>query len=160
MIYSRAKSFYITILNTIKEIILHKNKHMNPQMKTQFLNRIEDSFSQSSQQPPKMTVTTDYELWSLLFQNSNSRGSLKLSKAEAYFDLVKRHRLATLTKNDSYLDGGILALAKAWRWDRNTVKKFIDSLCAIGAATMEKVGNKTVILITNVSYLPQYGSDA
>lgn len=160
MIYSRAKSFYITILNTIKEIILHKNKHMNPQMKTQFLNRTEDSFSQSSQQPPKMTVTTDYELWSLLFQNSNSRGSLKLSKAEAYFDLVKRHRLATLTKNDSYLDGGILALAKAWRWDRNTVKKFIDSLCAIGAATMEKVGNKTVILITNVSYLPQYGSDA
>jgi hypothetical protein len=144
----------------MKEIILHKNKHMNPQMKTQFLNRTEDSFSQSSQQPPKMTVTTDYELWSLLFQNSNSRGSLKLSKAEAYFDLVKRHRLATLTKNDSYLDGGILALAKAWRWDRNTVKKFIDSLCAIGAATMEKVGNKTVILITNVSYLPQYGSDA
>jgi uncharacterized protein YdgA (DUF945 family) len=129
-------------------------------MNTQFLNRTEDSFSQSSQQPPKMTVTTDYELWSLLFQNSNSRGSLKLSKAEAYFDLVKRHRLATLTKNDSYLDGGILALAKAWRWDRNTVKKFIDSLCAIGAATMEKVGNKTVILITNVSYLPQYGSDA
>jgi hypothetical protein len=129
-------------------------------MNTQFLNRTEDSFSQSSQQPPKMTVTTDYELWSLLFQNSNSRGSLKLSKAEAYFDLVKRHRLATLTKNDSYMDGGILALAKAWRWDRNTVKKFIDSLCAIGAATMEKVGNKTVILITNVSYLPQYGSDA
>lgn len=160
MIYSRAKSFYITILNTIKEIILHKNKHMNPQMKTQFLNRTEDSFSQSSQQPPKMTVTTDYELWSLLFQNSNSRGSLKLSKAEAYFDLVKRHRLATLTKNDSYLDGGILALAKAWRWDRNTVKKFIDSLCAIGAATIKKVGNKIVISITNVTYLPQYGSDA
>ena len=160
MIYSRAKSFYITILNTIKEIILHKNKHKNTQMNTQNFKHAKDSFPRSSQQPPKMTVTTDYELWSLLFQNSNSRGSLKLSKAEAYFDLVKRHRLATLTKNDSYLDGGILALAKAWRWDRNTVKKFIDSLCAIGAATMEKVGNKTVILITNVSYLPQYGSDA
>ena len=158
--HSYTELFYFTILNTIKDIIFHINQHRNTQMNTQDFKHAENSYSQSSQQPPKMTVTTDYELWSLLFQNSNSRGSLKLSKAEAYFDLVKRHRLATLTKNDSYLDGGILALAKAWRWDRNTVKKFIDSLCAIGAATMEKVGNKTVILITNVSYLPQYGSDA
>ena len=129
-------------------------------MNTQNKNHAEDSFSQSSQQPPKMTVSTDYDLWSMLFTDSSSQGSHKLSKAEAYFDLVRRHRLATLTKNDSYLDGGILALAKAWLWDRNTVKKFIDSLCSIGAATIKKVGNKTAIFITNVTYLPQDGSDA
>ena len=129
-------------------------------MNTQNKNHAEDSFSQSSQQPPKMTVSTDYDLWSMLFKDSSSMGSHKLSKAEAYFDLVRRHRLATLTKTDSYLDGGILALAKAWLWDRNTVKKFIDSLCSIGAATIKKVGNKTAIFITNVTYLPQDGSDA
>lgn len=129
-------------------------------MNTQNKNHAEDSFSQSSQQPPKMTVSTDYDLWSMLFKDSSSLGSHKLSKAEAYFDLVRRHRLATLTKNYSYLDGGILALAKAWLWDRNTVKKFIDSLCSIGAATIKKVGNKTAIFITNVTYLPQDGSDA
>lgn len=129
-------------------------------MNTQNKNHAEDSFSQPPQQPPKMTVMTDYDLWSMLFKDSSSQGSHKLSKAEAYFDLVRRHRLATLTKNDSYLDGGILALAKAWLWDRNTVKKFIDSLCSIGAATIKKVGNKTAIFITNVTYLPQDGSDA
>ena len=129
-------------------------------MNTQNKNHAEDSFSPSSQQPPKMTVSTDYDLWSMLFKDSFSQGSHKLSKAEAYFDLVRRHRLATLTKNESYLDGGILALAKAWLWDRNTVKKFIDSLCSIGAATIKKVGNKTAIFITNVTYLPQDGSDA
>lgn len=129
-------------------------------MNTQNKNHAEDSFSQSSQQPPKMTVSTDYDLWSMLFKDSSSQGSHKLSKAEAYFDLIRRHRLATLTKNDSYLDGGILALAKAWLWDRNTVKKFIDSLCSIGAATIKKVGNKTAIFITNVTYLPKDGSDA
>lgn len=129
-------------------------------MNTQNKNHAEDSYSQSSQQPPKMTVSTDYDLWNMLFKDSSSQGSHKLSKAEAYFDLVRRHRLATLTKNDSYLDGGILALAKAWLWDRNTVKKFIDSLCSIGAATIKKVGNKTAIFITNVTYLPQDGSDA
>ena len=129
-------------------------------MNTQNKNHAEDSYSQSSQQPPKMTVSTDYDLWSMLFKDSSSQGSHKLSKAEAYFDLIRRHRLATLTKNDSYLDGGILALAKAWLWDRNTVKKFIDSLCSIGAATIKKVGNKTAIFITNVTYLPKEGSDA
>ena len=129
-------------------------------MNTQNKNHAEDSFSQPSQQPPKMTVSTDYDLWSMLFKDSSSQGSHKLSKAEAYFDLIRRHRLATLTKNDSYLDGGILALAKAWLWDRNTVKKFIDSLCSIGAATIKKVGNKTAIFITNVTYLPKDGSDA
>jgi hypothetical protein len=129
-------------------------------MNTQNFKHTEDSFLKSSEQPPKMTVTTDYELWSLLFKDSSPQRSRKLSKAEAYFDLVKRHRLATLTKNNNYLDGGILALAKAWRWDRNTVKKYIDSLCSIGAATIKKVGNKIVISITNVTYLPLYGSDA
>jgi hypothetical protein len=129
-------------------------------MNTQFFNHTKDSFSQSSQQPPKMTVTTDYDLWSMLFKDCSSQGTHKLSKAQAYFDLIRRHRLATLTKNDSYLDGGILALAKSWLWDRNTVKKFIDSLCSIGAATIKKVGNKTAIFITNVTYLPQDGSEA
>ena len=129
-------------------------------MNTQNFNHAEDCYSQSSQQPPKMTVSTDYDLWSMLFKDSSSQGPHKLSKAEAYFDLVRRHRLATLTKNDSYLDGGILALAKAWRWDRNTVKKFIDSLFSIGVATIKKVGNKTAIFITNVTYLPQDDSDA
>ena len=143
-----------------KKVIIYKNQQKNPQMNTQNFKHAEDSFSQSSNQPPKMTVSTDYDLWNMLFKDSSSQGSHKLSKAEAYFDLVRRHRLATLTKNDSYLDGGILALAKAWLWDRNTVKKFIDSLCSIGAATIKKVGNKTAIFITNVTYLPQDGSDA
>ena len=158
--HSNIKLFFFTILKTIKNVFIYKNQQMKPQMNTQNFKHAEDSFSQSSNQPPKMTVSTDYDLWNMLFKDSSSQGSHKLSKAEAYFDLVRRHRLAMLTKNDCYLGGGILDLAKAWRWDRNTVKKFIDSLCAIGAATMEKVGNETVILITNVSYLPQYGSDA
>lgn len=110
---SNIKLFFFTILKTIKKIITHKKQQKNPQMNTQDFKHAENSYSQSSQQPPKMTVKTDYELWSLLFKDSSPQRSRKLSKAEAYFDLVKRHRLATLTKNDSYLDGGILALAKA-----------------------------------------------
>jgi len=120
--------------------------------------------SKDAQQQPvttqgSMTVETDYELWNMLFPNNDSQGDHKLTKAEAFFDLIKRHRLATLTKDNNYLGGGILALAKAWGWDRNTVKKFVNSLCSVGAATIKKVGNKSIILITNVSYLHQNVSD-
>ena len=119
-----------------------------------------NSNSQSTIPPLKMEVTTDYDLWSLLLQGSNSEGSKKLSKAEAYFDLMKRQRLTMLTKDDNYLGGGILALAKDWRWDRTTVKKFIDALCSIEAATFEKVGNRAVIKLTNVTLLHPDGSEA
>ena len=128
-------------------------------MNTQNKNHAEDSYSQSSQQPPKMTVSTDYDLWSMLFKDSSSQGSHKLSKAEAYFDLIRRQRLVALTKDESYLGGGILALAKAWHWDRTTVKKFIDALCDIEAATFQKVGNRAVIKLTNVTYFHPNGSD-
>lgn len=119
-----------------------------------------NSKSQPAIPPLKMEITTDYNLWSLLLQGSNSEGSKKLSKAEAYFDLMKRQRLTMLTKDESYLGGGILALAKDWRWDRTTVKKFIDALCSIEAATFEKVGNRAVIKLTNVTLLHPDGSDA
>lgn len=117
------------------------------------------SKSQSAGPPMKMSITSDYDLWSLLFPNSDSEGTRKLSKAEAYFDLIRRQRLAALTKDESYLGGGILALAKAWHWDRTTVKKFIDALCDIEAATFQKVGNRAVIKLTNVTYLQPNGSD-
>lgn len=119
-----------------------------------------NSNSQPIIPPLKMEVTTGYDLWSLLLQGNNSEGSKKLSKAEAYFDLMKRQRLTMLTKDDSYLGGGILALAKDWRWDRTTVKKFIDALCSIEAATFKKVGNRAVIKLTNVTLLHPNGSDA
>lgn len=129
---------------------------MNKQNKTDAAG----SQSQTADTAQKMTVTTGYDLWSLLFQGNDSEGSHKLTKAEAYFDLIKRQRLSMLTKDESYLGGGILALAKAWRWDRTTVKKFIDALCSIEAATFKKVGNRAVIKLTNVTSLHNDCSDA
>ncbi len=125
----------------------------------QHKNNILNSSLRKNNPSLKMMIDTDYELWNLLFQNNNSEDSRKLTKGEAYFDLMKRQRLVTLTKDDSYLGGGILALAKAWKWDRNTVKKFIDALCAIDAATITMVGNRAVITLKNVSFPHQHGSE-
>lgn len=129
-------------------------------MNNQKSKETQNSNSQPAVPPLKMEVTTGYDLWSLLLQGSSSEGTHRMSKAEAYFDLMKRQRLTMLTKDESYLGGGILALAKAWRWDRTTVKKFIDALCCIEAATFEKAGNRAVIKLTNVNLLHPDGSDA
>lgn len=125
----------------------HSNRQMNPQNK--------ESTTGANLQPAdlQMKVTTDYNVWKLFFQGSEYQKEHRYSKAEAYFDLVNRQRLALLTEDDSYINGGILALAHAWSWDRTTVKKFIDSLCANRAATVTPVGNKSIIRLTNVSFL-------
>lgn len=114
---------------------------------------------QTSETKSKFSVSTDYELWSFLFQENNSKEKHKLSKGKALFDLIKRQRLWMLTNDDSYIDGGIQALANAWTWNRNTVKKFIDSLVNLGVAELKNSGNKTIVTLTNVTYLPHNGSD-
>lgn len=114
---------------------------------------------QTSETKSKFSVSTDYELWSFLFQENNSKEKHKLSKGKALFDPIKRQRLWILTNDDSYIDGGILALANAWTWNRNTVKKFIDSLVNLGVAELKNSGNKTIVTLTNVTYLPHNGSD-
>lgn len=120
---------------------------MNPQNK--------ESTTGANLQPAdlQMKVTTDYNIWKLFFQGQEYQKEHRYSKAGAYFDLVNRQRLARLTEDDSYVNGGILALAHAWSWDRTTLKKIIDSLCANGAATVTPVGNKSIIRLTNVSFL-------
>ena len=114
---------------------------------------------QTAETKSKFSVSTDYELWSFLFQENSSKEKHKLSKGEALFDLIKRQRLWMLTNDDSYIDGGILALANAWTWDRTTVKKFIDSLVNLGVAELKNSGNKIIVTLTNVTYLPHNGSD-
>ena len=114
---------------------------------------------QTAETKGKFSVSTDYELWSFLLPKRKARRKHKLSKGEAFLDLINRQRLWMLTNDDSYIDGGIQALANAWTWDRTTVKKFIDSLVNLGVAELKNSGNKTIVTLTNVTYLPHNGSD-
>ena len=109
---------------------------------------------QTAETKSKFSVSTDYELWSFLLPKRKTKRKHKLSKGEALFDLIKRQRLWMLTNDDSYIDGGIQAFANAWTWDRNTVKKFIDSLVNLGVAELKNSGNKIIVTLTNVTYLP------
>lgn len=120
---------------------------------------------QSRQQPtknpaePRITVCTNFELWNFLFQGYVNQGPHRYTKAEAYFDLLNRERLAVLTKDDEFLNSSIQTLANVWSWDRSSVRKFIDSLSAIGAASVRTDGYKNTVRLKNVSGLtPQEGA--
>ena len=103
----------------------------------------------------RLQVTADYYVLRYLAQGDDQRGPHRFSKAEAYLDLVSRQRLAKLMNDNSYTNVGILTLAHAWSWDRATVKKFIDTLCEYGAASVERVGRCQIVKLTNVVFIAQ-----
>lgn len=112
------------------------------------------------QAEPQIRILTDFSLWNFLFQGYANQGPHRYTKAEAYFDLLNRERLAVLTKDNDYLNGSIQTLANVWSWDRSSVKKFIDTLCTIGAASVMTDGYKNTVRLTNISGLtPQAGDD-
>ena len=97
-----------------------------------------------------MVIVTDFALWNYLFQGYVNQGAHRYSRAEAFFDLVNRQRLAYLTGDGEFLEAGIQQLANVWSWDRTSVRKFIGSLCELGAASIETKANRTCIRLTNI----------
>lgn len=103
-----------------------------------------------------MIVETDFTLWNYLFQGYTKQPRHRYTRAEAYFDIINRQRLTTLTGDDEFIDASLQDLANAWSWDRGSVRKFIEALSEIGAVTFKKdqrQNNKTVIRLNNVSGL-------
>ena len=103
-----------------------------------------------------MVIRTDFNLWNLLFQGYTKQPRHRYTKAEAYFDIINRQRLTTLTGDEEFIDATLQDLANAWSWDRGSVRKFIEALSEIGAVTFKKddrQNNKTVIRVNNVSGL-------
>ena len=113
--------------------------------------------SQEKPTHPKsgMKVLTDFSLWNLLLENSVPTGHKKLTKAEAFYDLLNRQKQAVIYDQD-VLPGNFQILADNWNWHRQTVKKFLSELQAIGAIEIELSVNRTVIRVTNVTFTPPH----
>lgn len=97
----------------------------------------------------EMKILTDFKLWNLLLKDSVPTGHRKLSKAEAFYDLLNRQRLAALYDQDA-LWGNFQTLAVNWNWHRQTVKKFLSELEALGAISIDQSVNRTVMRVSNV----------
>lgn len=126
------------------------------------MNCKEKIHSENTVRTTPMVICTDFKLWNLLFQGYTKQPRHRYTRAEAYFDIINRQRLATLTGDDEFIDAGLQDLANAWSWDRGSVRKFIEALSEIGAVTFKKdkrQNNKTAIRANNISGLTPVKED-
>lgn len=102
-------------------------------------------------QSPTLKLTTDFDFWNFLFHGLPKKDApRKFTKPEAFFDLLKRQRWAALTNDNDFLEGSVLALSKAWGWDRNTVMNFMKYLSDNNVITTSKVNGRHIFRLNNI----------
>ena len=111
-------------------------------MKNNHINEAETS---------QVSFVTPLRLWNFLFQgNRDGQRTTKMTKADAFYDLLKRQQLYLATLEESCVGGSCISLAKAWNWDRATVKKFLDELVRLDVITLTRTKNRTTISLLNL----------
>ena len=95
-----------------------------------------------------MTIPTSRPLWNYLLHGQKN-SSKKLSRVEAFRDIIERQHSALLSGTDDGIGASVIELTKAWHWNRDTTSAFIDSLRRLGAVTCEKDGNRTIIRLNH-----------
>ena len=96
-----------------------------------------------------LKIQTDIALWQLLLQGIKK--SHKMSRVEAFYDLIDRHCIAMLKGENNHISGTIHSMAKAWGWDRETVAKFLEHLQKLGMVTINNDGNRKAIMLNCIT---------
>ena len=103
---------------------------------------------QNNSDKTQLKIVTDTRLWNLLLQGMKK--SEKLTKVEAFNDLIERQRIALLTSDDEYMKGNVLEFSKAWGWDRETVNRFLERLQELDIVTISMAGNRKAIKLNYI----------
>lgn len=106
--------------------------------------------AQQTKKKRNLIIKTDYQLWEYLFRDQPKKRK-RHTKAEAFYDLIKKQREALLIQDETYLTSTVSDFMEQWTWSRQNVNIFLDELEKIGAITLER-GNKTIkFQISNAS---------
>lgn len=77
-----------------------------------------------------MVVPTNILLWDYLMKRNKQPP--KFTRCEAFYDLIKRQSTIMNQTGDLCFRGSARELALAWRWDRETVSRFLSQLTDFG----------------------------
>ena len=99
-------------------------------------------------------VLLNLELYHYLISSASTSKKHKLTKAEAFFDLVSRQRMTAISGDIRFLTGGIQELSISWHWSRDTVSKFISTLINFNVAYTINFSTSVVVILTNLRGLP------
>ena len=94
-----------------------------------------------------MMIPTSRPIWNYLLHGQRN-SSKKLSRVEAFRDIIERQYSALLSGRDDGIGASIIELTKAWHWNRDTTSAFIDTLRRLGAVNCKMDGNRTIITLT------------
>ena len=103
---------------------------------------------QNNSDKTQIRIETDIRFWNLLLQGMKK--SEKLTKVEAFNDLLERQRIALLTSDDEFMKGNVLEFSKAWGWDRETVNRFLEKLQEFDIVTISMAGNRKAIKLNYI----------
>ena len=98
--------------------------------------------TQQTKKKVNLIIETDYQLWEYLFRDQPKKRK-RHTKAEAFYDLIKRQREALLIEDETYLTSTVSDFMEQWTWSRKNVNIFLEELEKIGAITQNR-GNKTI----------------
>lgn len=98
--------------------------------------------AQQTKKKVNLIIETDYQLWEFLFRDQ-SKNKKRHTKAEAFYDLIKRQREALLIQDETYLTRTVSDIMDQWTWSRQNVNIFFEELEKIGAITIER-GKRTI----------------
>lgn len=108
--------------------------------------KINEMTTQNSHQKDdfeNVKILTDIALWKLLTEDIKK--THKLSRVQAFFNLIDIQCIATLKGGDAHIAGSIMQFAKAWGWDRKTVGRFLDNLQQLGVLTIITDGKRKTL---------------
>ena len=101
----------------------------------------------------KVQIMTNLNLWNTPFGDNIISTKRKLTKGETFYDQLQRQK-RELQEDQEALPGNFQSLAYGWRWHCQAVMRFIEELASIGAITIERNTNQTVIQVTHMTIAP------
>ena len=94
----------------------------------------------------QITLQTDIRLWSYLL-SGQKKTTRKLSRVEAFYDLMQRQYTALHDGRERWLQGNVSKLSCAWHWSRDTTASFLDKLEQLNVLTSHAVGNSKAFML-------------
>ena len=94
----------------------------------------------------QITLQTDIRLWSYLL-SGQKKTTRKLSRVEAFYDLMQRQYTALHDGRERWLQGNVSELSCAWHWSRDTTASCLDKLEQLNVLTSHAVGNSKAFML-------------
>ena len=100
-----------------------------------------------------MIIPTSRQLWNYLLHGQRN-SSRKLSRVDAFRDILERQHTALLSGRDDAICASISELSKAWHWNRDTTSVYIDTLQQLGVVTVDTDGNRKSVKLNCITLPP------